>query len=289
MPYRPKLVLIENNNMEEIEKIVDIETAIRNGNNKFLKSLPGFVVRFLKRAVYQDEINATIHKSRHLAGVPFINEILRGWNIKIDIRGIENIPSAGRYVFAANHPVGAMDALSFFSVVNRFFPEVVSPSNELLNHIINLRPLILGLNVFGKNTKETVVRLHNLFESDIQVLIFPSGEVSRRKNGIISDPVWQKSFITKAIQYKRDIIPFHLSGKNSNLFYNVSNLRSLLGIKMYVETMLLPREMMKQRNSTVTVTIGKVIPYQTFTTEYSQIEWAQKVKSIVYSLPENKN
>jgi putative hemolysin len=120
------------------------------------------------------------------------------------------------------------------------------------------------------------------------VLIFPSGEVSRRKKGIISDPVWQKSFITKAVQHKRDIIPVHISGRNSNLFYNVANLRTFFGIKMYVETMLLPREMMKQRNSTVTVTIGKVIPYQTFTTECSHPEWAQKVKSIVYCLPENQ-
>jgi putative hemolysin len=118
-------------------------------------------------------------------------------------------------------------------------------------------------------------------------LIFPSGEVSRRKKGIICDSIWQKSFITKAVQHKRDIIPVHISGRNSNLFYNVANLRTFLGIKMYVETMLLPNEMMNQRNSTITVTIGKVFPYQTFTTEYSHLEWAQKIRSIVYSLPEN--
>ena len=270
--------------MEEIVKVVDIEDVIRNGNNKFLKFLPGFVIRIMKRAVYQDEINETIHRSRHLSGVPFINEILNGWKIKVDIKGSENIPSSGRYVLAANHPVGAMDALVFFSVVNRFFPEVISPSNELLYHITNLRPLLLPLNVFGKNTKETTANLHNLFESDTQVLIFPAGEVSRRKKGIISDPVWKKSFIPKAIQYKRDIIPFYISGRNTNLFYNVANIRTSLGIKLYIETLLLPREMMNQKNSTVTITIGKVIPYQTFTDEYTHIEWAQKIRSIVYSL-----
>jgi putative hemolysin len=273
--------------MEEIEKIVDIEKAIRNANNRFLKSLPGFVIRIIKRSIHQDEINATIHRSRHLKGVQFINEILYGWNMTVDIKGGENVPTTGRFVFVANHPVGAMDALAFFNVVNRFFPDAISPSNELLNHIPNIRSLILGLNVFGKNTKETAAKLQDLFESDTQILIFPSGEVSRRKKGIISDPVWQKSFITKSIQHKRDIIPFHISGRNSNLFYNVANLRTFLGIKMYVETMLLSNEMMKQRNSTVTVTIGKVIPYQTFTSEYSHPEWAQKVRSIVYSLPDN--
>lgn len=274
--------------MEEVTKIIDIERAIREGNNRFFKSLPAFIIRFIIKFVHQDEMNATIYRNRHLTGVPFIKSILDGWNMKTVIKGSENIPESGRFVFVANHPVGAMDALTFFSVVYRYFPDIVSPSNELLNLIPNLRPLILGLNVFGKNTKETAVKLQQLFESDKQVLIFPSGEVSRRKKGIISDLVWHKSFITKSIQFKRDIVPVHISGRNSNLFYNVANLRKLLGIKLYLETMLLPHEMMKQKDSTITCTIGKVIPYQTFTSEFSPGEWAQKVKSIVYSLPENQ-
>jgi hypothetical protein len=274
--------------MEEITKIVDIEKAIKNGSNRFLKSLPRFVISFIKRFIHQDEMNATIYRSRHLMGVPFINNILDEWKMIIDIKGSENVPSKGRFVLVANHPVGAIDALTFFNAAYRFFPDIVSPSNELLSLIPNFRPLILGLNVFGKNTKETVVKLQKLFESDSQILIFPSGEVSRRRKGIILDTVWQKSFITKSIEHKRDIIPFHISGRNSNLFYNVANLRSFLGIKMYVESMLLPHEMMKQRNSRVTITVGKVIPYQTFTSEFSPLEWAQKIKSIVYSLPENQ-
>ena len=274
--------------MEDVTKIIDIEKGIKDGNNRFLKSLPRFAISLMKRFIQQDEMNATIHRSSHLMGVPFINNILGEWNMIIDVKGIDNVPSSGRFVLVANHPVGAIDALTFFNVVYRFYPDIVSPSNELLSLIPNLRPLILGLNVFGKNTKKTVLKLQKLFESDSQILIFPAGEVSRRKKGIISDTVWQKSFITKSIEHKRDIIPFHISGRNSNLFYSVANLRSFLGIKMYVESMLLPHEMMKQRNSRVTITVGKVIPYQTFTSEFSPYEWAQKIRSIVYSLPENQ-
>jgi putative hemolysin len=270
--------------MGDFEKVIDIEKAIRNGDNRFLKSLPFFLVNIIKKYIYEDEINASIYRSRHLMGVPFINDVMEGWNVKVDLKGSENIPSSGRFVFAANHPVGAMDALALFNVVYRFFPDLIFPSNELLNQITNLRPVVLGLNVFGKNTRETAAKLSDLYKSDTQILMFPSGEVSRRKKGIMYDPPWQKSFITKAVQYKRDIIPVHISGRNSNLFYTVANLRTSLGIKMYVETMLLPREMMKQRNSTFNVTIGKVIPYQTFTNELPDNDWAQKVKEIIYAL-----
>ena len=271
--------------MDEISKVIDVEKAIMESNNSFLKSLPRFMIRILKRIVCEKEINLTVHKSRHLEGVPFIMDVLKGWGVKVIIHGEENIPPSGRFIFAANHPVGGIDALAIYSTIYRHYNDVVSPANELLNNIPNLRPLVLGLNVFGRNTKELALSMDSLFASSTQVMIFPSGEVSRRKKGKISDIPWQKSFIVKAVQHQRDVIPVHISGRNSNLFYNVASIRSLLGIKMYVETILLPREMIRQRNTTTTVTIGKRIPYQAFTGDLSHSEWAQKVREIVYSLP----
>lgn len=274
--------------MEEIEKIVDIDKVIRNGKNKFLKSLPKFMISFIKKAIHQNEVNLTIHRSRHLTGIPFINDILRNWGTKVVAIGVENLPADGRYIFASNHPLGGLDALAFFGASGTRYPSMISPSNQLLYNVPNIRPLMVPLNVFGRNTKETSLKLNELFDSDNQIFIFPAGEVSRRKKGIITDPVWQKSFITKAVQHKRDVIPVHISGRNSNLFYNVANIRTFLGIKMYIETLLLPHEMFRQKDTTVTVIFGKPIPYQTFTSEMNHHEWAQKVKSIVYSLPEEK-
>lgn len=271
--------------MEYTEKIIDIEKAIRSGNNKFLRSLPLFLIKLLRKLVCEDEINAAINRSRHLIGVPFLIDMLDGWNVKVNIRGGENLPPSGRFIFAANHPVGGVDALSIFASIYKYYPDIVSPANQLLNTIPNVRPLVFGLDVFGKASRETASKLDDLYESDTQIMIFPAGEVSRRSTGIISDIVWQKSFITKAVQHRRDVVPVHISGRNSNLFYNVATLRKKLGIKMYVETLLLPREMIKQRNSTTTITIGKPIPYQTFSPDRTPQEWAQSVKDIVYSLP----
>lgn len=270
--------------MEEIPKTIDIEKTIRHSRSKFVRSLPKFIIRLIIKLVHQDEMNATIYRNQDKSGVPFINGILDEWNVQVVVRGKENIPVSGRLVFVANHPVGGMDALSFLSTIYRFFPKVVSPSNELFKNIPQLEPVVLGINVFGKNTKETAEKLNQLFESDAQIMIFPAGEVSRKIKGIISDIPWHKSFITKSVQHKRDIIPVHISGRNSNLFYNIANIRKMLGIKLYIETALLPYEMMRQRNSTVTLTIGKPIPWQTLTGEKPQIEWAQSVKKLVYSL-----
>jgi putative hemolysin len=272
--------------MEDIRKVIDIERAIENGNSRFLKSLPHFFIRLIIKITKLDEINSVIYNNREKIGVPFINGILNDLNVKIEVIGEENIPANGRYIFVANHPVGGVDALSVVSMIYSHFPDIMSPANELLNIIPNLRPLVFGINVFGKTGREKALKLDELFESDTQIMTFPAGEVSRRKKGVISDIIWQKSFISKAIQSKRDIIPVFISGRNSNLFYFVANFRKFLGIKMYIESLLLPREMMKQRNTKVILKIGKPINYQTITHELTHNEWAQRVKSIVYKLPE---
>jgi 1-acyl-sn-glycerol-3-phosphate acyltransferase len=284
-----EIILKQKLIMGEVEKAIDIEKAIRDSNSSFLKSLPGFVIRILKKIVRQDEMNASIYQSRHLQGIPFINDILEGWNVDVIPKGLENIPASRRIIFVANHPVGGMDALAFFSSAGRVCPNIISPSNQILSVIPNIRELMVGLNVFGRQTKETAAKLHQLFESDSQILIFPAGEVSRKTKGIIGDPVWQKTFITKAIEHKRDIIPAHISGRNSNFFYFIANLRNFLRIKMYIETILLPGEMMRLRGKPMYVTFGKPIPWQTFTNDLSHAEWGQKVKGIVYSLPGDEN
>jgi hypothetical protein len=271
--------------MDKSEKTIDIEKAIRNSKSGFVRSLPRFIVVLIEKLIRQDEMNEVIFRNKDLTGVPFVNNVLNDWNVKIDIKGSENVPESGRFVFVANHPVGGMDALSFLSTIYSFFPDVVSPSNELFNYIPNLHPVILGVNVFGTNTKDTVNSFNRLFESDSQIMIFPAGIVSRRVRGVISDPPWQKTFVTKSVQFKRDIIPVHISGRNSNLFYFVDRLRKFLGIKMSIEIILLPREMHHQRNSTVTMTIGKPIPWQGITTEKNHNEWAASIKQLVYELP----
>jgi putative hemolysin len=273
--------------MNEIEKVIDIRKAIRSSKSKFVRLLPGFAISAIEKLIRQDYMNTSIHNNRHMEGIPFVNGILKDWGVNVEIKGSENIPREGRFVFVANHPVGGMDALSFLSAISRFYPDVISPSNDLFNYIPNLHPVILGVNVFGTNTKETVSKLNELFESESQIMIFPAGIVSRRIKGVISDPVWQKTFVTKAVQFRRDIIPVHISGRNSNLFYTVDRVRKFLGIKLSVEIILLPREMHKQNNSTVTLTIGKPVAWQTLTSEKSQGEWAQTIKAGVYELAES--
>jgi len=73
------------------------------------------------------------------------------------------------------------------------------------------------------------------------------------------------------------------------LFYMVYVVRQLFGIKINIELLLLPREMFRKRNKTIKVKIGKPIPYLIFDKSSSHWVWAQKVRSHVYELGNNKS
>lgn len=94
----------------------------------------------------------------------------------------------------------------------------------------------------------------------------------------------EKTFVVKSIQAKRDIIPVHFGGRNSDFFYNLANICKALGIKFNIAMLYLADEMFKNRHKTFTVTFGKPIPWQTFDKSKTPAQWAEYVKDIVYKL-----
>ena len=49
------------------------------------------------------------------------------------------------------------------------------------------------------------------FASDDQLITFPAGLCSRRRNGVIRDLDWKKTFIVKSVEAHRDVVPFILT------------------------------------------------------------------------------
>jgi hypothetical protein len=144
--------------------------------------------------------------------------------------------------------------------------------------------IFLPVNKHGPQGKEAARRLEEAYASDSQILYFPAGLCSRKKRGVIKDLQWHKSFITKSIQHRRDVIPAYFSGRNSNFFYNLSNLRKLFGIKVNIEMLYLADEMFRQKGKVIHLVFGKALPWQTFDKGRSALEWAEWVNAKSYDL-----
>ena len=263
---------------------IDLDKNIQESNSALLKGMPKPLIRLLKNIILQDKLNATLHKYRNDVGLDFLNKMIEELNLKLEISGLENLPENGRCFFTANHPFGILDGLILTHTVASKYGNLTAIANDAFMLIPQLRPFITEVNVYGSSSKDRIRALNEMYGSELPITHFPAGEVSRVYNNDIQDAPWQKSFIKKAVQHKRDIVPIHFSGKNSKLFYRIFKLRRTMGIDMNIELMLLPREFFKMRNKTIHVHIGKPISYQRFSSEHSHEEWAQDVRAEVYEL-----
>jgi putative hemolysin len=269
------------------EKYIDIAKIISESNSKILKQLPKFVVLLLERIIKQDEMNRILHKFSSFSEFGFLIEVIKEFNLKLEIEGKENLPENGKCFFVANHPFGVIDGLVLTYCISEKYGTLRAIANDGFMYIPQLRPFIAAVNVYGQSPKEYVKALEETFNMDIPITHFPAGEVSRIYNGKVQDREWQKSFITKAVSSQRDIVPILIDGKNSKLFYSVFTLRRIFGITANIELMLLPREMFNKKNKTIKVKIGKPISYRQFDESMGHRDWANVVRSKVYELGKN--
>jgi 1-acyl-sn-glycerol-3-phosphate acyltransferase len=265
-------------------KTIDVQAVLRSKNPRLEKIIPSFAINYLKRIIHQDELNDFLNNWGHLKDARFIGAALEYFKISYKVLGKENIPAGSRYIFASNHPLGGLDGLVFMYELSKYFSNIKFPVNDILLNIENLSGIFLPVNKHGAQAKEAAKALDKAYASECQILYFPAGLCSRKKHGVIKDLQWHKSFITKAIQHKRDIVPAFFSGRNSSFFYNLSNFRNFLGIGANIEMLYLPDEMFRQRGKDITLVFGKSIPWQTFDHSKSPAEWAGWVKSKAYDL-----
>ncbi|RKD96042.1 1-acyl-sn-glycerol-3-phosphate acyltransferase [Marinifilum flexuosum] len=266
---------------------IDIEKVFASKSEKLAKLLPGFIVRYLKRIIHQDEINDFLSRNYQKQGIEFADSVLEELDIKFKVVGLENIDKNGRYLFASNHPLGGPDGIILISIFGKEFSNIRFLVNDILMNIKNLSDIFIPINKHGGQAKAAAILLESAYQSDSTILTFPAGLVSRKQKGKIEDLEWKKSFIAKAIKHKRDIVPIHMDGRNSNFFYNLANLRKFFGLKSNLEMLYLPNELFKQRGKTFTVRIGKPVSYKTFDKSLSYDKWADKMKRESYKLADH--
>ena len=263
---------------------IDVKNVLHSKNQALSKAIPGFVINYLKRIVHQDELNEFLGKWGHLRDSELITAGLEHFEIKFRVSGSENIPKSGRFIFVSNHPLGGLDGLVFIHELSKHFHDIKFPVNDILTNIKNLSGIFIPVNKHGAQAKDAALMIEEAYSSDSQILYFPAGLCSRKKRDVIKDLQWHKSFITKSIQHKRDIVPAFFSGRNSKFFYNLANFRKLLGLKANIEMLYLADEMFKQKYKEIRLVFGKPIPWETFDKTKSALEWADWVKSKTYDL-----
>lgn len=268
------------------KKFIDIEKAIHSKKPQLLQWMPGFVLKYIKRVTHEEWLNSVLIKHLNLKGLDFAEALIKEFEMDVKLVGGENIPKSGGVILASNHPLGGMDGIAFMHAIGKIRPDVRFLVNDLLMSFDNFDPIFVPVNKHGSNSKNASQRIEEAYANGHAVLVFPAGLVSRKQDGVIKDLQWKKSFISKAKKYHLEVIPCHIEGKNSEFFYNLANWRKKLGVKANIEMFWLVDEMYKQRGKKVEIRVGKPISPDFFTTEKTEIQWAEYLKNLVYQLGE---
>lgn len=269
------------------EKTIDIEAVLRSKMGSKARWVPRFAVKWLKHIAHEDQVNEFLWQARDLTGTPWLVACLNFLGVKIEVEGMENLPSKDDerlYTFVSNHPLGGIDGVAIGSVLGRQYNDRFRYLvNDLLMNLPGLAPLCIPINKTGKQSRNFPAMVKAGFESDYHMLMYPAGICSRKRNGVIRDIPWSKTFVVKSVEYQRDIVPIHFSGQNSKFFYRLANFSDRF-LPFNLAMLFLVDEMYKNVGKTFEVKIGKPIPWQTFDKSKTPLEWAKFVQDQVYSL-----
>lgn len=272
---------------ESIEKTIDIEKILRDKMGKKARYVPRFVISWLKKIIHEDEVNRFLWENRKLEGTEWLTACVQYLDMTLDIVGAENLPDKhdGKlYTFVSNHPLGGQDGVSLGSIIGLHYDgKFRYLVNDLLLNLPGLKPVSIGINKTGRQSRDFPRMVEAGFNSDNHLLMFPAGLNSRKLNGEIHDLPWKKTFITKSVETHRDVVPIHFSGRNSKRFYRIAKF-SDRWLPFNLAMLFLVDEMYRNVGKTFRITIGKPIPWQTFNKTKSPMEWAKFVEDRVYGL-----
>ena len=271
-----------------MEKTIDIDKILKSKLGTKAKFVPGFLVSWLKKTIHEDEVNRYLWESRHETGTEWLEECVRYLDMTLKIVGKENLPDKddGKlYTFVSNHPLGGQDGVCLGSIIGQHYDgKFRYLVNDLLLNLPGLKPVSIGINKTGRQSRDFPRMVEAGFQSDCHMLMFPAGLNSRKQeDGTIRDLPWKKTFISKSVEYQRDVVPIHFGGRNSERFYRIARF-SDKHLPFNLAMLFLVDEMYKNVGKHFRIAIGKPIPWQTFDHSKSATEWAQYVKDSVYKL-----
>lgn len=183
-----------------------------------------------------------------------------GVTIAVDEQALARLPTEGPLIVVANHPFGGIEGMVLATILRRVRPDVKLMANDMLSVIPDMRDLFFFVDVFGGDASArrnmTSIRSAISWVKDGGLLgVFPAGAVSHlhMKHRTVADPPWSPTIARIIQRTGAPVTPVFFDGRNSNLFQIMGMVHPSL------RTAMLPREMLRRRDTTISAQIGNVI------------------------------
>ncbi len=234
--------------------------------------------------------NEIYDRSKHLTGPAFCRDVLDKLDIKRTLRNAEVLDSVGNqpFITVSNHPYGHIDGIAVIEALGSRFPDFRMMVNFFLGLIDTLEENFIKVNPMKDSVKKSV-SYAGIRESIAHIRqghplgLFPAGAVSNlymRKGGlVIEDRDWQPAALKIIRKVKVPVIPLHISGHNSLLFY----LSRILGWR--VRNLRLCHELYNKKGNEMVLTFGTpILPDEISRFGDNTLELGRYLKGKTYAL-----
>ena len=193
--------------MKPIKKI-DLSEILKEKSPFFYRIIPKFFIAKLKQIVREKDINIILKKLNGKEKLEFINGSLNELGVTSQNSGFKDLPVSERVIIVANHPLGGLDGVAMIHELGKYRKDIKFLVNDILTSLTPFKEYFIPINKHGLNSRENILRLEKLFESNNCIVIFPAGLVSRKQKNKIKDLEWRKTFISKAKNIKPPYIQY---------------------------------------------------------------------------------
>jgi putative hemolysin len=207
------------------------------------------------------------HKARKMAdavaplgGREALDYVARLLEVRVEVRGLERIPEAGRLVIISNHPTGIADGIAAYDALRGRRPDLCFYANADAHRVVpGFSDVLIPVEwVEAKRTRDrtrtTLQMTRQAMEAERALAIFPAGRLSRRApDGTLSDPPWMSSALSIARRHSAPVAPVHMTGPWSTLFHAFDR------VSQELRDITLFHELLNKRGGRFTLSVGPLI------------------------------
>ncbi len=206
--------------------------------------------------------------------------------VQLTLNNFDRLPETGRLVVAANHPTGLADGVAVWDALTRKRKDVVFFANaDALRVNPQFEDVIIPVEWVATKrtpakTRETLRRAAEAFEQEKCIVMFPSGKLAKKVDGVLTEQDWFPTVVSLARKQKAPVLPLHVSAKNSWLFYKLSQINGEL------RDITLFNELLNKKKAEFDLTFGPMIGPDALAGDAAEVTTALK-HHVAYTLGDN--
>ena len=204
-----------------------VDTLIEERATRWMRrpALWAVVQRWLRPILLYDTARTMADAIAPLSATEALDYMLRALDMEVSVTGLEHVPREGAAVVTPNHPAGIADGFAVYDALKRVRADITFFANR---DAVRICPALAEMIVpvewreaerTRAKTRQTLRGMRSAFEQQRLVVVFPSGRLARPTPLGLWERPWQPTPFALAQKHDAPVLPLHVRGHNSALYY----------------------------------------------------------------------